>query len=239
MLKRHISDSVKRLMTMCGARFPARAVHGFVASANYVRLGRWMADHGFVFVRRETSRTGVFDRMLERAADRRVLYLEFGVWEGASMKYWSRRLRHPGSRLHGFDSFEGLPQTGGFWEKGQFDLEGVMPTVDDPRVTFFKGWFEDVLPHYEPPEHDLLVINLDADLYSSTIHVLRHLRPIMKPGTIVYFDDMPAVEHEPRAIHEFLLETRQVWKPLAADRSLEHAAFEIVDAGLPVDNVAN
>ena len=41
--------------------------------------------------------------------DQRVLYLEFGVFRGRTIRYWSRKLRHPETRLHGFDSFEGLP----------------------------------------------------------------------------------------------------------------------------------
>src|SRR4051794_18834378 len=36
-------------------------------------------------------------------------YLEFGVWEGASMRWWAARNTHPDSSFVGFDSFEGLP----------------------------------------------------------------------------------------------------------------------------------
>ncbi len=76
------------------------------------------------------------------------------------------------------------------WYKGQFDASGRVPITDDPRVRFFKGWFTQVLPRYYLRAHDVLVINMDADLYSSTIYVLNYLRPHIKPGTLIYFDEM-------------------------------------------------
>lgn len=39
---------------------------------------------------------------------------------------------------------------------GAFDLGGEIPQFDDPRVRFFKGWFEDTLSEYGPPRHDVL-----------------------------------------------------------------------------------
>ena len=86
------------------------------------------------------------------------------------MRQWSKLLRNPASTLHGFDSFLGLPHD---WtleghERGYFSTEGQVPEIDDPRVRFFVGWFEETLPQYEWPEHEVLVVVLDADLYSST-----------------------------------------------------------------------
>ena len=60
--------------------------------------------------------------------------------------------------FHGFDSFEGLPERGGLWGKGQFDASGRVPAIHDSRVSFFKGWFHQVLPNYHLPPHDVLVI---------------------------------------------------------------------------------
>lgn len=53
---------------------------------------------------------------------------------------------------------------------------GVPPIIDDPRIRFFKGWFEDTLPTYQAPKANVVILNMDADLYSSTIFVLRTLR---------------------------------------------------------------
>lgn len=171
-------------------------------------------------------REDVFQTVACHICNRRVLYLEFGVAQGESMRWWSKALKHPKTTLHGFDSFEGLPEGGGPWQKGEFSTQGKAPLIDDPRVKFFKGWFDQVLPTYTLPAHDVLVINLDPDLYSSTIYVLRQLRPYIKPGTFVYFDDMNVVEHQPRAFDEFSTETGLRFRAVSANIFLRHVFFE-------------
>ena len=69
---------------------------------------------------------------------------------------------------------------------------------------------------------------MDADLYSSTIYVLRHLRQYIKPGTFVYFDDMSRPDHEPRALSEFMSETRSRFRVVSADYSLNCVFFECI-----------
>jgi hypothetical protein len=160
-------ESFKRLLTALGSALPEPALHQLQMVLNYMKLGRWMARHNFRFGPREWSREEVFGAVAKRVGDRRALYLEFGVFEGASMRYWSGRLKHPAAALHGFDSFQGLPEdfdVSGPLTKGTFCTEGKIPVIDDPRVKFFKGWFDEVLPSYAVPEHEVLVINMDADL---------------------------------------------------------------------------
>jgi Macrocin-O-methyltransferase (TylF) len=180
---------------------------------------------------RVRDRRACWDLVAGQIGDRRVLYLEFGVHRGASMRYWSRALAHPESQLHGFDSFEGLPEdfdVAGGYPKGRFSTGGAPPEIDDPRVTFFKGRFERTLPQYELPDHDVLFVNMDADLYSSTIFVLNHLREAFRPGVFLYFDDLSRPEHELKAFDEFLRETGLRFRAVVADRSLNNAVFECV-----------
>src|SRR5262249_38332061 len=184
MLKRPVMY-FKSGLTRAGAHLPEGALHQLQMVVNYMKLGRWVAQHEFA-PRRVRDREAVFGAVAERVQDEKVLYLEFGVFEGRSMRYWSKALRNPAAMLHGFDSFEGFPEdfdVGGPYQKGTFDVGGRIPQIDDPRVKFFKGWFENTLPTYQVPAHDRLVICLDADLYSSTIFVLRRLRDYIKPGT--------------------------------------------------------
>jgi O-methyltransferase len=62
------------------------------------------------------------------------LYLEFGVWKGYSIRCWSRLLKHPQSMLHGFDSFEDLPENWtAFYREGSFSEAGQIPEVSDNR----------------------------------------------------------------------------------------------------------
>jgi len=221
----------KRCLTIVGARMSAHGLHQLQMVINYMKLGSWMAENDFHIERRVPDRSAVFAAVAKQVHDKQVLYLEFGVFRGASMRYWSSALKHPKTRLHGFDSFEGLPEdfdVDGPYVKGTFDVGGEIPQIDDSRVQFFKGWFDEVLPTYQLPDHEVLVIVLDADLYSSTLYVLRHLRPFITPGTFIYFDDMSRPDHEPRAFREFMKESGLGFRLVSADYSLNTAFFECV-----------
>jgi macrocin-O-methyltransferase TylF-like protien len=187
-----------------------------------------MSDHHFDVGQRARDKHGVWEVVVNQLRHRQVLYLEFGVAYGHSMRYWSNELKHPGTLLHGFDSFEGLPEASGPWTKRQFDTNGRVPRIDDPRVRFFKGWFNEVLPTYSIPPHETLVINMDADLYSSTILVLRRLRPHIKAGTFIYFDEMNHIEHEPRAFDEFMDESGLKFRIVCADKTMAFVFFECI-----------
>lgn len=231
-MKQMLLRSFKDGLTRAGAHVPEPALHQLQMVVNYMRLGRWMARRGFrAPARRVRDRVAVFDVVAEKVRDRELLYVEFGVFEGASMRYWSRALQNPRSKLHGFDSFEGLPEAfdvDGPHVKGMFDVGGRVPVIDDPRVAFHKGWFEQTVPRYEPPAHDVLVMCMDADLYSSTKLVLDHFRPWIKEGTFIYFDDMSRPDHEPRAFDELMQETGLRFEVVAAERSLNTAFFECI-----------
>ena len=103
-----------------------------------------------------------------------------------------------------------------------------MPVIDDARVRFFKGWFNETLSSYVAPEHDVLMVNLDADLYSSTACVLSEIEELIVPGSYIYFDEMNHVEHEPKAFREFICRSGRSFRPIACDRTLAHVAFECV-----------
>jgi hypothetical protein len=112
-----------------------------------------------------------------------ILYLEFGVYNGNSMRAIATRFRHPEARFVGFDSFEGLPETWHYtshvFKKGTFTTAGRLPAISDPRISFVKGWFQNTLPEFLatlhlPPQQPVLV-HYDADLYSSTLFILTSL----------------------------------------------------------------
>lgn len=219
----------KYLLTRVGARMSKRMVHNLSAATNYLEVGRWLREHRMDPPRRWRSREQLFDAIAQNVAERQVLYLEFGVFRGESMRYWSRLLRNPQSHLHGFDSFEGLPA--GFnllVSKGHVSTGGQMPQIDDPRVKLFKGWFQDTLPNYIAPSHEVLVINIDCDLYSSTAYVLDCLTSLMAPGTYLYFDEFADENHELRAFEEFTEKNKNMgFELLGATRSLSQVAFRV------------
>lgn len=116
-------------------------------------------------------------------------HLEFGVYKGGSLRYLARRIAP--ARIHGFDSFEGLPEgwAGTYMGKGHFSLGGKLPRVPG-NARLHAGWFDDTLPQWLA-EHEgpVRFLSIDADLYSSAKTVLTLLAPRLRPGTVIVFDE--------------------------------------------------
>jgi len=74
-----------------------------------------------------------------------VHYYEFGVAQGDMIRFWSSKNTHPESLFIGFDSFEGLPESWEGMKAGHFDTKGNFPEINDDRVSFVKGWFQDTV----------------------------------------------------------------------------------------------
>jgi len=220
--------ALKTALTRVGAVCSPRVVYALNGAFNYLHVGWWLHAHGYDPEHRVRTRYELFDLVAAEAAERDVLYLEFGVHTGASIRHWSALLRSPRSHLHGFDSFLGLPHD---WsldghERGDFSTGGAVPTIDDPRVEFFPGWFSETLPHYVWPEHDLLIAMLDADLYSSTETVLAFLSDHLEPGSYLYFDQFHHRGDELRAFAEFVDEHDIRFKLVGATRELSCVLFQ-------------
>lgn len=222
---------VKNLLTCLGKRFSRRSVHNLNAAINYLEVGRWMQEQGYDTRHRFRRKEQLWDLVSAQVGDRQVLYLEFGVYQGATTRYVAKRLRHRDAMLHGFDSFHGLPEA---WNiqagTGFFSTNGALPQIDDSRVHFHKGWFDQTLPDFRLPSHEVLVLNLDADLYSSTIYVLNHLRDAIVPGTYIYFDEFCDRHHELKAFDEFRCQTGMKFRLLGVTRALQKALFQRVEA---------
>jgi len=137
--------------------------------------------------------------------------LEFGVFKGKSIKNISKFVEKERSQIiHGFDSFEGLPEDWlGFNDvKGRFDLHGVMPDVPE-NVKLHKGWFDSSLPEFlTTNDQSVSFLHIDVDLYSSTKTVLDLLRERITTNTIIVFDEYfnyPNWQHgEFKAFQEFV-----------------------------------
>jgi Macrocin-O-methyltransferase (TylF) len=233
---------LKRFLTWLGGVLPQSMVWKLHMAGKHVHAGRWMKDHNFSCDVRVRHREQVIEAMARPITDKQVLYLEFGVFPGNSIRQWAGLLTNRTSRLHGFDSFEGWRETWSGWswsgwswsgwsKKGQQTMEtkgSVMPNIPDERVKFFKGWIEDTLETYKMEENEVLVIFNDTGVYSSTSFVLKRLRDYFKVGTIIYFDQFAIVEHELQAFDDFLLESGMKFELIAADYGLMNVAFRRV-----------
>ncbi len=148
-------------------------------------------------------------------------YLEFGVFEGDSIRRWSELNSNPKSRFTGFDTFTGLPETWdtftGPVEGGYFNVGGAFPKINDARVSFVKGLFQESLPGFRQTfsTSDQLVVHIDADLYSATLYVLTYLNDLLKPGTVVVFDEFSSILHEFRAMEDYCASYMRKYEALA------------------------
>jgi hypothetical protein len=159
-----------------------------------------------------------------------LLYLEFGVAQGHSFKWWLAHDTHAASRFHGFDTFEGLPEDWGDLKKGAMTTGSKLPDVSDPRATFHKGMFQDTLPSVLSTlrRDDMrMVAHMDADLYSSTLYALTALAPHLRSGDLVLFDEFFVPTHEYRAYEEFLQAYRITLEPIAAANNYCFVAFQV------------
>ncbi len=135
------------------------------------------------------------------------LFLEFGVWKGRSINRIASKTRQ---LVHGFDSFEGLPEA---WRTGFNTGEFALPTNQLPEVKenvrLIKGWFNQTLPEFaKTTESNIAILHVDCDLYSSTKTIFEYLGDRLVTGSIVLFDEYLGYpgwdKHEYLAFQEFI-----------------------------------
>lgn len=139
--------------------------------------------------------------------------LEFGVFIGDSYMQQVDAIKNKYiyTKLIGFDSWQGLPEeTANVWfperhAKGQFTsskdvvLSRLGDLKNDPRFKLVDGFFKDSLTQaLQASIKDLIFVNIDVDIHSSTIEVLNFILPLLRTGVIIYFDDWkdPKDKHE-------------------------------------------
>jgi O-methyltransferase len=158
-------------------------------------------------------------------------YLEFGVFQGESMRQWVDLNKRKESRFFGFDSFEGLPEE---WRdghgKGYFDVRGAVPQIDDPRVQFIKGWFENTVPPFARdylPKNRML-LHIDCDLYASAMVALVYFAPFMSKGTLLIFDEFYDRENEFKALMDWQRIFKKRYRLVAEMQNYGKICAEIV-----------
>jgi hypothetical protein len=204
--------NAKKILYFLGKKTSPRIHRKLISAAGSLDLGAWLHSQSWEGTTEFQSRRELFALAADQLEDEPTLYLEFGVFKADATRVWAELLKHPETVFHGFDTFEGLPESWGNEPKGNYSTYGSIPEVNDSRVQFYKGLFSDSLPLYTPPQKRGLILNFDADLYSSTIYALRHFREIIVPGTWIYFDEFNSIGHEERAYRDFVGETGYIFK---------------------------
>lgn len=165
-----------------------------------------------------------------QAVDEAINYIEFGVADGTSMRWWLANQRHPESVFYGFDTFTGLPEKYGTYDKGAFGTGGEFPDVGgDDRCTLVKGLFQDTLrPTLAQIDFTRRTIfHLDADLYTSTLFALATMHPHMKSGDLLLFDEFGTPTHEFRAFSDFVRTFGVEYRLLGAKNNYLQVALAI------------
>jgi hypothetical protein len=191
-----IRNAIKDYLSTINHQFLERVLALSIVKNNFPEV-----RHVPHFVKREE----LWDLACDRIGNRPLTYLEFGVWEGYSIKYFAEKVGDSRARFFGFDSFEGLPEDWGAFQKGSYTNHGRIPETDDARIKFVKGWFQETLPDFfaqtslDDPE-GALIVHYDADLYSSTLYCLS-LVDALKTPYLAIFDEFTG--HETRALQNY------------------------------------
>lgn len=131
---------------------------------------------------------------------------EVGVYQGTSARLLCEAKGN--RRLHLFDTFEGLPEPQDFerplLKPTQFSctLESVKDYLKAyDNVSFYKGYFPDTA---EPVKDvSFSFVNLDVDLYKSTLDGLGFFYPRVRPGGIILSHDYSILDGVKMAFDEF------------------------------------
>jgi Macrocin-O-methyltransferase (TylF) len=218
----------RRTLLRVGSHANAGQLAGIRSVLSYLELGYWLhSEYQGSSPRQVATKFALFEIARQRIIGQAPLYLEFGVYQGRSMRWWSLHMSQPEATLVGFDSFKGLPED---WRhdtrSGCFRTDGP-PRIDDSRVSFQVGWFDDTLPRFTIPNHDQLIINIDSDLYSSAMTVLRWAEPYVCPGTLIYFDEFSDRDNERRAFSEWQAQSPHHFTPLGVAEGGTSWLFEV------------
>jgi hypothetical protein len=128
---------------------------------------------------------------------------EFGVATGTGTRWLFKQF---GSNLHkfyGFDRFTGLPRPWRGLKKGHFTNGGVPPSIQDSRITWFVGDAEITLaknfsniPELQQSSLNPKLVIFDMDILEPTLEVYTLLKPVLKKGDWILFDEAFDSENE-------------------------------------------
>ena len=141
------------------------------------------------FNEKKKIQTFSIERALELNNDQ-DLYLEFGVWKGTTINFFSQLLEK--KKIYGFDTFEGLAED---WygysnhPKGTFSLKGVVPKLNS-NVIPVVGLIQETLPTFLKNNlNKLAFVHIDTDTYSTCKFILENIKDRLTKNSIILFDE--------------------------------------------------
>ena len=213
-------------------------IKAFEFLAYIAKLSKWIRKHSrieftdfYTFKFNYDKRYSLYKYVLDKEnLNAEIDYLEFGVSRGFSFRWWAQNITHAEARFYGFDTFTGLPENWGPFKKGDMSNSNEPPKMDDARVSFFQGLFQQTVPgfikSYQPNKRR--IIHMDADLYSSTLYALTTLSPFIQKGDIIFFDEFNVPLHEFKAFTEWTRSFYIYYEVLGSVNNFYQVAIKII-----------
>ena len=141
-----------------------------------------------IFLKYYDYRKFIIKRAKENDEFNKKFYLEFGVYKGYTINFFSQFV----NTIYGFDSFEGLREdwVGTNVPKGTFNLNKKIPKLNK-NVIPVSGWIQDTLaPFLEKHKPEINFVHIDVDTYEATKFVLTKIKPYLVKNCIIAFDEL-------------------------------------------------
>ena len=141
-----------------------------------------------IFLHRKDYHRFIVKRAKENDEFNKKFYLEFGVYIGTSINFFSKYV----NTIYGFDSFEGLREdwVGTKAPKGTFNLNKKLPKLNKNIIPVV-GWIQDTLaPFLEKHKPEINFVHIDVDTYESTKFVLTKIKPYLVKNCLIAFDEL-------------------------------------------------
>lgn len=194
----------------------------FVDDPEFARLYDEMAASWFVDEVVDVRwRMWLLTRFARQASNLPGNFAEFGVYRGGcSWMVLSTARLDESRRLHLFDTFEGIPDTGlsegertagfaGRLEDTSADYVAKLLAPWDPIPRLWPGDVFETMPAADTG--DLAFAHIDLNAAAPTVHVLEHAYARLVPGGVIVFDDYgwPGYEEQRALVDGFLRDCRE------------------------------
>jgi hypothetical protein len=136
----------------------------------------------------------LWNRMSERmqASGEPWHVIELGVAYGDATRWWlSHHERAVIATWDGFDRFTGLPRMWRGFPAGTCDAGGQAPAINDERIAWHVGDIENTIQTIDLDRiaSGRRLVYFDCDIYEPSKVAWDWLRPHLRPGDIMYFDE--------------------------------------------------
>ena len=154
----------------------------------------------------------VNDEIIKNVA---IDYLEFGVYEGGSIIDWPKINTNDNSRFFAFD---------------KFPPKYPIPQIDDQRVCFVKGLFQDrlreFLQDFKPKNKLVIFINLDKNY--DTLFCLSQLDSILNENCLIMFDQFSKLQGEVIGFHNYIKSFRRNFSFICQSMDWKRVTVELL-----------